>query len=68
MINRYIALIPAYDPTPILCDLVRNLCNAGFSIVIVDDGSKIAAAVFLMIASPALPYCIILKVPERGRL
>lgn len=40
MINRYIALIPAYDPTPILCDLVRNLCNAGFSIVIVDDGSK----------------------------
>ena len=40
MTSRYIALIPAYNPTSILCDLVRNLCNAGFSIVVVDDGSK----------------------------
>lgn len=40
MTGRYIALIPAYNPTSILCDLVRNLCNAGFSIVVVDDGSN----------------------------
>lgn len=40
MTSRYIALIPAYNPTSILCDLVRNLCNAGFSIVVVNDGSK----------------------------
>jgi len=40
MTGRYIALIPAYNPTSILCDLVRNFCNAGFSIVVVDDGSK----------------------------
>lgn len=40
MTSRYIALIPAYNPTSVLCDLVRNLCNAGFLIVIVDDGSK----------------------------
>lgn len=39
MATQYIALIPAYNPSPVLCDLVRNLCNAGFSIVIVDDGS-----------------------------
>lgn len=40
MTGRYIALIPAYNPTEFLCGLVRNLCNAGFSIVVVDDGSK----------------------------
>ena len=40
MADRYVALIPAYNPSPILCDLVRSLCNAGFSIVVVDDGSK----------------------------
>lgn len=40
MTTQYIALIPAYNPTAILCDLVRSLCNAGFSIVVVDDGSK----------------------------
>lgn len=40
MTSRYIALIPAYNPSSILCDLVRNLCNAGFSIVVVDDGSN----------------------------
>jgi len=40
MTTQYIALIPAYNPTEVLCDLVRNLCNAGFSIVVVNDGSK----------------------------
>lgn len=40
MTTQYIALIPAYNPTQVLCDLVRNLCNAGFSIVVVNDGSQ----------------------------
>ena len=37
--DRYIALIPAYNPSAVLPVLVRDLCNAGFSIVVVDDGS-----------------------------
>ena len=40
MMTQYIALIPAYNPTDVLCDLVRSLCNAGFSIVVVNDGSN----------------------------
>ena len=40
MTRRYIALIPAYNPSPVLSSLVRDLCNAGFSIVVVDDGSN----------------------------
>lgn len=39
MTGRYVALIPAYNPSPVLYNLVRDLCNAGFLIVIVDDGS-----------------------------
>ena len=40
MTTQFIALVPAYNPTPVLCDLVRSLCNAGFSIVVVNEGSK----------------------------
>ena len=40
MTGHYIALIPAYNPSPVLYNLVRDFCNAGFSIVIVDDGSN----------------------------
>lgn len=40
MTGQYIALIPAYNPSPVLYNLVRDLCNAGFAIVIVDDGSN----------------------------
>ncbi|MBR2309474.1 MAG: glycosyltransferase family 2 protein [Oscillospiraceae bacterium] len=40
MTGRYVALIPAYNPSPVLYNLVRDLCNTGFSIVIVDDGSN----------------------------
>ena len=40
MTGRFVALIPAYNPSPVLYNLVRDLCNAGFSIVIVDDGSE----------------------------
>ena len=39
--NKYIALIPAYKPTPFLFDLAEGLEKRGFSVVIVDDGSGI---------------------------
>lgn len=38
MQSKYVALIPAYQPTEILLGLVRKLA-AGFSVVLVDDGS-----------------------------
>lgn len=34
-----IALIPAYEPEPVLIDLLGELKNAGFETVVVDDGS-----------------------------
>lgn len=37
--NRYIALIPAYEPGEKLINLARDLRGRGFDIVIVDDGS-----------------------------
>ena len=37
--NKYIALIPAYQPTEILAKLVRQLYLSGFWVVLVDDGS-----------------------------
>ena len=37
--NRYIALIPAYEPEEKLISLARDLRGRGFDIVIVDDGS-----------------------------
>lgn len=36
---KYIALIPAYMPESSLLQLVRRLYSAGFSVVLVDDGS-----------------------------
>jgi len=39
MRNRYIALIPAYEPEHKLTGLVSELKNRGFDVVIVDDGS-----------------------------
>lgn len=38
MENKYIALIPAYQPTDFLVELAQRLKD-GFSVVIVDDGS-----------------------------
>ena len=35
----YIALIPAYQPTAFLTELAQRLSSAGFSVVLVDDGS-----------------------------
>jgi len=39
MKNRYIALIPAYEPGDKLTGLVTDLKSMGFDIVVVDDGS-----------------------------
>lgn len=39
MRNRYIALIPAYEPGAVLLSLTAELREKGFDIVIVDDGS-----------------------------
>ena len=37
--NRYIALIPAYEPDEKIKGLADELMEKGFDIVIVDDGS-----------------------------
>ena len=39
MRNRYIALIPAYEPDEKMASLAAELSEKGFDIVIVDDGS-----------------------------
>ena len=39
MRNRYIALIPAYEPDEKIKGLADELPEKGFDIVIVDDGS-----------------------------
>ena len=44
MRNRYIALIPAFEPDAILLSLTAELKKKGFDIVIVDDGSGEAYA------------------------
>ncbi len=37
--RKQIALIPAYDPDEQLVELVRNMKQEGFDVVVVDDGS-----------------------------
>ena len=39
MRNRYIALIPAYEPEQRLAGLTDDLKKRGFDVVVVDDGS-----------------------------
>ena len=39
MSNRYIALIPAYEPDERMLALIDELSDRGFDIVVVDDGS-----------------------------
>ena len=39
MDNRTIALVPAYEPGPELLDILKQLHDAGFCIIVVDDGS-----------------------------
>lgn len=38
--KKRIALIPAYEPEMLLIELLERLKNAGFTSVVVDDGSK----------------------------
>lgn len=37
--EKAVALIPAYEPTPRLVPLARKLSRSGFDVVVVDDGS-----------------------------
>ena len=39
MRNRFIALIPAYEPEQRLIGIVEELKKRGFDVVVVDDGS-----------------------------
>ena len=39
MRNRYIALIPAYEPDEKIIEIIDKLIERGFDIVVVDDGS-----------------------------
>ena len=38
MSDKYIALIPAYKPEPVLVELLKELIASGFECVVVDDG------------------------------
>ena len=40
MVNTTIALIPAYEPTPELVNLAQALSRGGFTVVVVNDGSR----------------------------
>lgn len=39
MHNRYIALVPAYEPGPELLGILKRLDDAGFCTIVIDDGS-----------------------------
>jgi glycosyltransferase involved in cell wall biosynthesis len=50
--TRGVIVIPAYEPTPLLAELVENLSADGRAIVVVNDGSSPAcAATFSRVAS-----------------
>ena len=58
---KKIALIPAYQPTPLLLELLREVRHNGFDIILVDDGSsKDKASLF----SKAAEYATVLHHPE----
>ena len=65
MRNRYIALIPAYEPDEKLTDIAASLKEKGMDIVIVDDGSGEAyREIFLQASQNA----VVLTHPEnRGK-
>ena len=54
MRNRFIALIPAYEPDAKIADLTGELKNRSFDIVIVDDGSGVEYASLFEKASEML--------------
>jgi len=47
-------LIPAYQPDQRLADLAGKLMEAGFSVVVVDDGSSAASAPVFQALDPAV--------------
>ena len=62
--KRYV-LLPAYQPTALLPSLARELRLAGFTVVVVDDGSGPDYAV---VFDAARPYATVLSYPEnRGK-
>ena len=57
--GRAVIVIPAYEPTPLLVDLVRGLSADGRPIVVIDDGSSgSCAATFAAVA--ACPGVVVL--------
>ena len=56
-----IALIPAYEPGSLLIDLLHNVCNAGLTAIVIDDGSGEA---FLDIFKQAAKLAVVLTHPE----
>lgn len=37
---KYIALVPAYEPGPVLLDVVKDLKQCGMKVIVVNDGSQ----------------------------
>lgn len=65
MRNRYIALIPAYEPDAKLAGLVTELKRKGFDIVVVDDGSGEAYAEIF--GQAALDAAVLTHSENRGK-
>lgn len=59
--NTCFALIPAYEPGAVLIDLARQLKLAGFSVVIIDDGSGPG---YDAIFNTAKSYAAVLSYPD----
>ena len=58
---RMFALIPAYQPTAMLPSLARELELAGFSVVVVDDGS---GPDYDVVFDSTRPYATVLSYPD----
>ena len=56
MNGKRIALIPSYEPTPVLLDVVKGMHCAGFDVVVVDDGSGVKYSNYFL---AALKYAIL---------
>ncbi|MCD7772864.1 MAG: bifunctional glycosyltransferase family 2/GtrA family protein [Ruminococcus sp.] len=61
MNNKWIALIPAYQPAPLMLALLEKVKRSGFEIVVVNDGSDESADELF---SKAKEYATVLTHPE----
>ena len=61
MLKKRIALIPAYEPKTAFVNLVRDIKNFGFDVVVVDDGS---GAEYGDIFSALLKYAYVISYSE----